>query len=394
MIHKTEYDAVIIGGGLAGLTTACCLARGGLRVACIEQNAHLPANDLRSTVISYGSRKILEDAGIWARISGHIGIIRHIEVLDGDSPVLLNFLSVEMENKAFGWNVLNKDLRAAMMAELSMHTNAHHLQGVTVRDFIVSAEKAEVILGGGQRLGCKLVIGADGRHSFVREWMDIPVRSWPYHQRAVVCTVRHQHPHHDTAVEHFWPAGPFAILPMGNDEKGNHLSSVVFTEHGPQKSSLMKLGDGEFQEKLTEKFPERYGAIQMASPRASYPLSMTHASRYIGSRMALVADAAHAIHPIAGQGLNLGFRDVAALTSRVIAAHQKGGDIGAKDILEDYQRARRFDNMAMVAVTDGFVRLFSSRLPGIRPLRKMGMKTVAKIPAAKRFFMRQAMGDR
>jgi 2-octaprenyl-6-methoxyphenol hydroxylase len=236
----------------------------------------------------------------------------------------------------------------------------------------------------------KLIVGADGKKSFTRDWMDVPVREWNYKQRAVICTAAHEHPHNNEAVEHFWPEGPFAILPMSDDENGTHRSSVVFTEHGPEQNSLMKLSDEEFNAELRRKFPENYGHVEMIGRRAVHALSLVHAARYIAPRMCLVADAAHGIHPIAGQGLNLGFRDVKALGDLTKGAK----DPGNQDILENYQRTRRFDNMAMVAVTDGLVRLFSNNSPSMRALRRTGLKLVGKLPAAKRFFIRQAMGDR
>jgi 2-octaprenyl-6-methoxyphenol hydroxylase len=385
-----SFEIAVIGGGLAGLTLSCLLAGHGLNVACIDQAVQGPGGDLRTTAISYGSRKILEEAGIWQRLEGKTCAIENIEILDGDSPVLLNFLSGEMENKSFGWIVLNADLRVAMVEMLKTFKNATHIQGQAVKDFKSEEDFITVALADGSHVKAKLAVGADGRNSFVRERMDVPVREWSYRQRAVVCTAQHENPHNNIAVEHFWPEGPFAILPMADDERGNHRSSVVFTEHGPENKSLMRLSDEEFEKAMAEKFPAGYGAVKLIGKRAAHKLSLIHAARYIGPRLALVADAAHGIHPVAGQGLNLGFRDVKALADLAADAD----DPGAPDVLEAYQRARRFDNMTMVAVTDGLVRLFSSRLPGAKFLRRAGLKAVAKLPAAKRFFMRQAMGDR
>lgn len=392
MIHRTKYDAIIFGGGLAGLTTSCLLAHQGLEVVCVDRMpAFAGSSDLRTTAISYGSRKILEEAGIWKHLEGKACAIEKIDILDGDSPVLLDFLSAEMEGKSFGWIVLNSDLRLAMMKTLEKFKTAKLMHGVVISDFTVEEDFVRAEPCG---IEAKILIGADGRNSFVREWMNVPVREWSYRQRAVVCTAQHENSHENIAVEHFWPEGPFAILPMADDEEGNHRSSVVFTEHGPEKNSMKYLSDAEFEQRMAEKFPAKYGAVKLIGKRGIHPLSLVHAAKYIAPRMALVADAAHGIHPVAGQGLNLGFRDVKALADLVSAANESGEDIGGPEVLNAYQRARRFDNMTMVAVTDGLVRLFSSRLPGARFLRRKGLKTIAKIPAAKRFFMRQAMGDR
>lgn len=385
------YDVAIVGGGLAGLTLSCLLGKHGLKIACIDQQgAAQSTGDLRTTVISYGSRLILEEAGIWARMDSEPGPIEEIKILDGNSPLLLDFLKEESNGKIFGWNTENADLRAAMMKTIAALENVDHIAPAKVNDFKVEKDKAHIMLDGGGSITAKLIVGADGRKSFTRDWMDVPVREWNYRQRAIICNVTHENPHHNIAVEHFFPAGPFAILPMSCSKTGEHRSSVVFTEHGPVNKSLMRLSDDDFNNELQKNFPENYGRVQMLGRRAAYPLSLIHAAHYIAPRMALVADAAHGIHPIAGQGLNLGFRDVKALADIL----KDAPDPGAADILEMYQRRRRPDNMAMVAVTDALVRLFSNNIAPVRALRRTGLKMIGKLPAAKRFFIRQAMGDR
>ena len=181
---------------------------------------------------------------------------------------------------------------------------------------------------------------------------------------------------------------------MSDDEKGRHRSSVVFTEHGPKSKSLMSLSDEAFEAALASRFPENYGAVSLLAKRAAYPLGLVHADRYIAPRMVLVADAAHGIHPIAGQGLNLGFRDLDTLSSLLNEAYASGANIADPGLLERYQRIRRPDNMAMVAVTDGLNRLFSNNIPAASLLRKAGLRMVSKLAPAKKFFMKQAMGDR
>ncbi len=387
--NEKIYGIAVIGGGLAGLTLCCLAGQGGLKIICLDQSTFATGGDLRTTAISYGSRKILEEAGIWQNLSTTPCPIEDIKILDGDSPVLLDFLKSEADGKTFGWIVENSDLRAAMMKTLSARKNIEHRTPVKVEDFAVDDQLAHVILPNGETIHTKLVVGADGKKSFTRGWMDVPVREWAYNQRAVICTAIHEHPHNNTAIEHFWPAGPFAVLPMADDENGRHRSSVVFTEHGPEKNSMMKLDEESFNTELNKRFPENYGRVHMTGRRASHTLSLVHAARYIAPRMCLVADAAHGIHPIAGQGLNLGFRDVKALADFVKTAP----DPGTFDILENYQRTRRFDNMAMVAATDALVRLFSNNKAPVRALRRTGLKMVGKFPAAKRFFISRAMGD-
>lgn len=389
------HDVAIIGGGLAGLTLSCLLGKSGLHVICLDQ-APKPSGknkDLRTTAISFGSRQILECAGIWENLPAEACPIDDIQILDGKSSVLLNFLSAEVANKSFGWIVENFDLRTAMAKTLKPLKNVTHKTETKITDFEVSDDFVTCITDD-KPVKARLVVGADGRQSFTRQWMDIPVRQWSYKQRAVICTVSHSNPHHNVAVEHFWPEGPFAVLPMADDKKGTHRSSVVFTEHGPEPQSLMRYSDEEFEMALAARFPESYGDIKLIAPRVAYPLGLVHASSYIGPRMALVADAAHGIHPIAGQGLNLGFRDIGELAGLLATAHEKEQDIGAQSVLETYQRRRRPDNMAMVAVTDGLNRLFSNNIPPVRLMRRAGLKLVSKIGPAKRFFMKQAMGDR
>lgn len=392
------FDVVIVGGGLSGMTMACLLGARGLKVVCIDalDPARAP-QDLRTTVVSYGSRQVLARAGIWKKIN-ETGQIDDIQILDGSSPVLLQFLSKEAQDKAFGWNCDNHDMKLAMMARMAELKSITHIAPAQVENFEVCDERATVILKSGDRYTAKLIIGADGRGSLTRNWMSeqygLRTRGWSYGQAAVICCVSHEHPHHNIAVEHFMPQGPFAILPMADDKNGTHRSSVVFTEHGPEKKSWMSLSDEAFETALSARFPASYGKVKMISRRARYPLNLIHAAEYIGPRMVLVADAAHGIHPIAGQGLNLGFRDLDTLDELIGEAIEQGNDIGSSELLTRYQQIRRPDNMAMIAITDALVRLFSNDLAPVKFLRRAGLKLVSKLPPAKGFFMRQAMGDR
>jgi 2-octaprenyl-6-methoxyphenol hydroxylase len=397
-----HFDVVIIGGGLSGLSLACLLGPSGLRVACIDQQdpATLSAADERTTAISAGSQKILEKAGLWQDLQSKACAIRDIQIRDGSaSPVLLGFLSREVDGRAFGWIVENRDLRAALMQRVKTFKNISHIAPAKLQEIINSDHETSVsvTLENGDMLTASLVVGADGRGSAVRSAMGVTTRAWSYDQRATVCTVWHEHSHEHRAVEHFWPQGPFAILPMNDDPAKKapfkHRSAVVFTEHGPDSKSLMHFTDAQFETALAARFPDSYGAVHLATQRASYPLSLVHATSYIAPRMALIADAAHGIHPIAGQGLNLGFRDVEALSRLVIAAFEAGRDIGDPSILQEYERQRRADNVAMIAFTDTLVRLFSNDIMPVRALRKAGLRAVSKWPAAKRFFMRKAMGE-
>lgn len=397
MTSKTDYDVVIIGGGLSGLSLSCLLGKiEGLRVACLDRDAPQSqlAQDERTTAISYGSAQILKRAGVWDAIEAKGCPIEDIEILDGDSPLLLQFLSREVEDKPFGWIVANRDIRVALMTAMEQMKNVTHIAPQAAKAFAVEEACARITLADGREITAALVVGADGRQSSVRDFMDVPVRGRDYHQRAVVCFVLHENPHKNSAVEHFWPAGPFAILPMNTREDGRHCSSLVFTEHGPKSKTLMKLSDEAFLEEVKKRFPARYGAIEiLENKRLCYPLTLSHAAEYIAPRMVLVADAAHGIHPIAGQGLNLGFRDIGELAMLIRDAQEKGRDIASHALLATYQRRRRPDNMAMIAVTDALVRLFSNDIMPVRLLRRAGLRAVSRLAPVKRFFMVRAMGE-
>lgn len=291
----------------------------------------------------------------------------------------------------FGWIVSNGDLRDALYNRIAALPLAKHIAPAQVSGFSVDVYGAAVALSNGRAFRAPLIIGADGKKSFTREWMNIPVRHWSYDQQAVVCVVTHEHSHNNNAIEHFLDEGPFALLPMADDDKGHHRSALVWTEHTNKSDSRLSWDDTTFITALNARLPDPYGAVTHVSPRAAWPLSLTHAYNYIGPRMALVADAAHAIHPIAGQGLNLGLRDIAALAELLVEAKKDETDMGAPDLLEEYQRRRRFDNMLMAAATDNLNRLFSRKGKLIGLARKAGLHFISKSPRARQFLMRQAM---
>lgn len=391
-----RYDVIVVGGGLAGLALTALVARQGLSVLCLDRDPpalqQAESFDGRTTAISYGSRRVLQAAGCWDGIAGESCPIETIHILDGDSPVLLSFESREAGGRTFGWIAENRALRRALAAGVAAQAQADHIAPAAVVDFAVTENEATAILADGRRFSAALIVGADGRQSFTREWMGIGARHWMYGQRAVVCTAAHENPHNLVAVEHFRTPGPFAILPMTDGPDGMPRSSVVWTEHGPERRSALHYDQESFDAALRARFPASYGAVRQVGGRFAYPLGLVHAHAYIGPRMALVAEAAHAIHPIAGQGLNMGYRDIAALAELLGEARARGEDPGADQLLQRYQCARRFDNMAMAGATDTLNRLFSNNLTPVRMARRAGLRLVARLPRAKRFFMEQAMG--
>lgn len=399
---QTTTDIVIIGGGHSGLLQTLLLAQKGFNVICIDRDDPKikldPEKDGRTTAISFGSHRLMKAANIWTELLPHACPINDIQILDGSSPVLLDFHAADMVHEtnndqcAFGWIIENHVIYQALYTALAQQPNITHLTGINAVDFKVNNDKAIIKLEDDRQIEAKLVIGADGRQSFTREWMSVGERSWSYDQQAIVCAITHKEPHNNIAVEHFKAEGPFAILPMLDDKKGNHRSALVWTQHGKKNASVLQYNDEIFTIALNNLCPDFYGEILDIGKRYAYPLNFVHAYDYVAPRMALIADAAHGIHPIAGQGLNLGLRDVAALTELLAMAKSNNQDIGDLKILKQYQQMRRPDNMAMAITTDLLNKLFSNDNLPVKLLRKIGLKTISHFNPAKKFFMRQAMG--
>jgi len=304
---------------------------------------------------------------------------------DAVRPVFLTFEGEIKPGEPFAHMVENRDLTAALLAKA-------RAEGVDLRATAVAGcdggrDHVEARLADGARFDARLIVAADGARSSLRERAGISMVGWSYGQTAIVTTVAHERDHHGRADEHFLPAGPFAILPL----KGNR-SSIVWTEESAEAERIIALSDEAFYAELERRFGLRLGDIRVAGPRRAYPLGLSVARAFVAPRLALVGDAAHVIHPIAGQGLNMGLRDVAALAEVIVDAARLGLDPGARDVLERYQRWRRFDTMAMGLATDGLNRLFSNRSDVLRFLRDIGLGLVDRLPALKDVFIREAAG--
>jgi 2-octaprenyl-6-methoxyphenol hydroxylase len=386
-------DVAIVGGGIAGCALAAILSARGIQTICIDKDSpditEQRQRDGRTTAISFGSRSVLEAAGVWGDISKEGAPIETIHILDGGRGPLLEFRAEEVGAPAFGWIFENAHLKAALFQRLSSLPAAQHFACCDAVDFSTGAGGAQITLADGGVVHARLVVGADGRKSFLRDALDIPTRGHDYGQSAGVCFITHENPHRNIAIEDFRSEGPFAVLPMRDDDKGRHQSSIVWSQHGrtriPSDMETLRAA-------LQERLPPFYGKILSVGPLSTYPLSLSHAHRYTAQRIALVADAAHGIHPIAGQGLNLGLRDVAALAELIIAAHESGEDAGSDALLSRYESMRRPDNMLMAGTTDALNALFSNRSSLLSMARRMGLRLVARSSAAKVFFMKQAMG--
>jgi 2-octaprenyl-6-methoxyphenol hydroxylase len=393
-----KTTVLIIGGGLSGLTLAAVLGEAGVDVTCIDRD--LPAGQLaqkydgRTTAISYASHKVLRAAGVWEKMLPDCEPILDIRVADGNSPFYLHFASeTDGHGEPFGWIIENSLMRKALFANvLRLKKQVRHIAPAEIKEFINDKSSVGVRLKDGTIITAPLMIGADGRQSATREWLGIGVKKTDYHQTAIVCNVAHELDHENVAVEHFRAAGPFAVLPMTPGEKGEYRSSVVWTEHGSDAGAALQLPPKEFDRRLQGLFGTHLGRVRHVSPPMGYPLSLMHAKSYIGPRVALMAEAAHAVHPIAGQGLNLSMRDAAVLAELIVDHLKLGLDIGASTLLKSYEAWRRPDTLLMAGVTDILNRLFSNNLKTVGLARDLGLGIVEKFPILKRYFASQAMG--
>ncbi len=390
------HDTVIVGGGMVGLTLGAALAGAGLRVAVIDRadpgTLTAAAHDGRTSAIAHGSRHILDGIGIWPRLAAAACPIADIRVSDGPSRLFLHYDHSEVGDAPLGHIVENRDVRTALFAHAAAQPTLDVWAPAELAVLTRDADAVVATLADGRRASAPLVLGCDGRDSPLRRAAGIAGAEWRYPQISIVCTVAHARPHGHVAHERFLPAGPFAILPMTDDTAGHHRSSIVWTEAASLAPALLALPDAEFVAELGRRFGDFLGPLTVLGGRWSYPLSLLHAERYIDERLALVGDAAHAIHPIAGQGLNMGLRDVAALAEILVDTRRLGLDIGAAPVLQRYQRWRRFDNTLLMFVTDGLNRLFSNDLAPLRLARDLGLAAVNATPPLKRLFMRHAMG--
>jgi len=391
-----RFDVVIVGGGMAGMSLGAALAGSGLSVAVVERLDPTvlkeAAFDGRTTSIAHGSAQVLRGIGLWPLIEAGAEPILDIRVADGHpargiSPLFLHYDHTEVGIDPFGYIVENRDLRDGLFRLAADLPTLEIIAPASVDETVRRADGATVSLSDGRRLECALVVGADGRNSPLRNAAGIQAIAFRYDQTAIVCTVKHERAHAGVAVELFLPGGPFAMLPMTGDR-----TNIVWTERSVLALEYMALDEAAFLQEVRRRFGDWLGDLELAGPRFSYPLGLMHASRYTDRRLALISEAAHAIHPIAGQGLNLGIRDVAALAEAIVDAVRLGLEPGDSTVLARYEAWRRIDNTTLVAVTDLLNRLFSNDVPPIRAARDLGLAAVGKVPPLKRLFMRHAMG--
>ncbi|MEI9803362.1 MAG: ubiquinone biosynthesis hydroxylase [Pseudolabrys sp.] len=394
MAKQEKCDLVIGGAGFAGLALGIALRQGlgdAFSVTVIDPAlAEEKSKDPRASAIAAAARRLFDAIGVWDVVAAEAQPILDMTVTDSKlddavRPTFLTFGGEVEEGEAFAHMIENRHLIDALVAkakELGVGLRAGAVSG-----FEHTARGIDVTLADGETITARLLVGADGARSKIRETAGIATHGWNYDQSAIVTTVAHERDHNGRAEEHFLPSGPFAILPL----TGKRVS-IVWTETSKEAERMVALPDEEFHAELEKRFGFHLGDLKVTAKPRAFPLGLFTAREFIAERLALVGDAAHVIHPIAGQGLNMGLRDVAALAEAIADAARLGLDIGSHDVLTRYQRWRRFDTMTMGVATDGLNRLFSNGNDVLRLARDVGLGVVERIPALKRVFIREAAG--
>jgi 2-octaprenyl-6-methoxyphenol hydroxylase len=395
---QDRVDVLIGGGGVAGLALAVALRQGlgvGFAVTVVDPALDKTASDPRASALVAAAQRLFETIGVWDGIAGEAQpildmVVTDSRLADAVRPVFLTFDGDVEPGQPFAHMVENGPLQAALLARA--RATGVVLRPTAIAGFAPASGSAadadvSVTLGSGERLRTRLLVAADGARSSIRDRAGIATRGWSYGQSAIVGTVAHERDHGGRAEEHFLPAGPFAILPLKHCR-----SSIVWTEHEGEAARILALPARDFQAELERRFGLHLGEIAVVGPRRAYPIGLWVARAFIAPRLALIGDAAHVIHPIAGQGLNMGLKDVAALAETIVDAARLGLDPGGAAVLERYQRWRRFDTTAMAVATDGLNRLFSNRSDVLRLARDLGLRLVDRLPGLKQLFIREAAG--
>ncbi len=392
-----KFSIAIIGAGPAGTALALLLAGQGLRVALADrenpQNLLRPDHDGRTTAISFGSAQILDQAGVWQKMLQDAAPILDIRVVDGKSRFMAHFSHDLAGDQPMGHIVENWRMRRALYDAAQGHKNISYFAPEKILSIEEAPDGLHINLESGKNISCGLLTGADGRKSFVREWAGIETKIHDYGQTAIIATLAHQKPHHGVAFECFRAQGPLAILPM-TDRGGLHRSSLVWNQRSDLAETLMKIDAEDFCDLLLQRFGDYLGAFRLLSPRAAYPLNLTRSAKIYAPRIALVGDAARGIHPIAGQGLNLGLRDVLELSKQIEHHASLGLPAHDRAVLESYAKARKADTSGMIAATHGLNWLYGVTHPAVKLLRGIGLHAVEKSPALKKRFVKRAMGVR
>ncbi|WP_461404354.1 FAD-dependent monooxygenase [Falsiruegeria mediterranea] len=389
-------DIVIVGGGLNGPALALALTATGHSVTVIDalpvKTRKNAAFDGRSYALALASQRLLQAIGVWEAVEDHAQPMLEIKVTDGHagagpSPFFMHFDHAELEEGPMGYMVEDRHLRRAFMDVMAADPMITQINGKSVVAQEVSQAGVSVTLDDGTEVTGKLLVGSDGRKSGTATRAGIKRTGWDYGQTALVCAIEHELPHHGVAHQFFMPPGPLAILPL----TGNR-SSIVWSERTDMAHRINAMEPEDYMQVLRPRFGNFLGQIKLAGNRFTYPLNLTVANSFVGDRLALVGDAAHGMHPIAGQGLNAGLRDVAALAEVLTLAGRRGEDLASQLVLERYQQWRRFDTATLALATDTFNRLFSNDNPLLRLGRDIGMGIIGSLPGLRRGFVREAAG--
>ena len=393
-----RFDIVVSGASYAGMALALALAEAlpGIEIALVDpvtpRGRTEPARDPRAFAVSASSKHVLDAIGIWDAVAPEAQAVADIEITDssldaGMRPTLLTYANTTDEGEPASWILPGGVLLAELYERARATPGLTFVSPASVIGYASGLHAANVRLADGRTLAARLVVAAEGRRSTLREAAGIKLVGWPYEQTGIVVTVAHELPHQGVAVQHFLPAGPFAILPLTGDR-----SCITWSEDAREARRILALDDDAFLAEVDKRFGGRLGRVSLAGPRASWPLEMHLARAYVAPRLALIGDTAHGVHPIAGQGLNLGLRDVAALAEVVVKTLRVGLDPGASDVLKRYERWRRFDSTVSTFAFDSINRLFSNDWTVVRAARDLGLGLVDRMPGVKRLLVEEAAG--
>lgn len=389
---QAAYDVVIAGGGMVGAALACALGDSGLKVAVLEQREPSPppaqAFDQRVSAVTLASVAIFQAVGAWDAMKHRIAPVREMKVFDATGTGSIHFDAAEMGEACLAYIIENSLMQSALVERLHHFTNIHYLCPVEIETLELNPDAAMLTLKDGRQLNARLLVGADGAQSRVRELAGIERHRHVLNQISIVATVTTEKPHADTAWQRFLPTGPLAFLPLPEA----HTCSIVWSADSTRADALMTLDDAAFLAELQTAFGDTLGQIKTVSPRAVFPLALSLAKSYVAERLALIGDAAHTVHPLAGQGMNLGYLDAASLAEVLLDAAAEKKDIGTTRVLRRFERWRKGDNMATVSITGGFRYLFSNEIPGVRELRNLGLSLTDAATPIKNLIMRRASG--
>ena len=392
MNRKKEFDVIVIGAGISGMLAALYLSKINMKIVLIEKKKFTIVsddNDGRAIAITPASALIMKKAGVWGELSKKAEPINHIRVLDNYSSFFLDFDNKYVGDKPLGYIVEAFHIFKTLQQQVSNDKNIEIYDNKNITSIENHANYSVVNFDDQSMVQAKLAIVADGRNSQIRAMLGITSCDYDYKQSAMVLACMHEKHHMNTAIEHFMPTGPFAILPL----PGGYRSGIVWTEQTRVSSEYLKMDKNDFESYLNHKFTDYLGKVTLDSKIISYPLTLKFSNQYYKNRFVLIGDAAHAIHPLAGQGLNLGIRDIGLLVELILRNNNVGLDIADQLMLEEYQKIRKLDNSLMIITTHGLDRLFSNNYTLAKPIRKIGLSVVNRFTKLKKIFMHKAMGS-